>query len=65
MFKFVPDRREATPMLTPATPTVKLQTSATPEQRRCATAIDQSLSTFWTLVERLRDADHHRPIPQV
>jgi hypothetical protein len=53
-------------MLTAVVPTVKFRPDTTPEQQGCSVAIDQALSIFWTLVERLRDAaDHRRPIHQV
>jgi len=53
-------------MLTAAAPAVKFRPDTTPEHRGCAVALDQALSIFWTLVERLRDAaDHQRPIHQV
>ncbi len=53
-------------MLTAAAPTVKFEASATPEERACAQAIDQSLTTFWTLVEQLRAAAAQRqPIHHV
>jgi hypothetical protein len=53
-------------MLAITTPAVKLQSDSTPEQASCAMAIDRSLTTFWTLVERLRSAaDQRQPIHQV
>ena len=53
-------------MLAAAAPTVKLAPDATPEQRGCSAAIDQALTIFWTLVERLQDAaDREQPIHQV
>ena len=53
-------------MLATTTPNVKRQTYSTPEQTSCAKAIDRSLTTFWTLVERLRGAAGQRqPIHQV
>jgi hypothetical protein len=53
-------------MLTAAAATVKLRPDATPEQRGCSAAIDQALSIFWNLVERLRDAaDREQPIHRV
>jgi hypothetical protein len=53
-------------MLAATTPAVKLQTYCTPEQAGCSKAIDRSLSTFWTLVERLpAAADQQQPIHQV
>jgi hypothetical protein len=62
----IPHRRGATLMLTAAAPTVKLRPDTTPEQRGCSTAIDQALSLFWTLVERLQDAaEEKQPIHQV
>ena len=53
-------------MLAAAAPTVKLSPGTTPEQQGCSRAIDQALSLFWTLVERLQDAaDQQQPIHQV
>jgi hypothetical protein len=53
-------------MLAAAAPTVKLALDTTPEQRSCAQDIDQALTLFWNLVERVRDAaDAQRPIHQV
>ena len=53
-------------MLAPTPPAVTLQTSSSPEQASCSKAIDRSLTTFWTLVERLRSAaDQQPPIHQV
>jgi len=53
-------------MLAITAPAVKLATYSTPEQDGCAQAIDRSLTTFWTLVERLRSAaDQQQPIHQV
>ena len=53
-------------MLATTTPAVKLLADSTPEQASCSQAIDRSLTTFWTLVERLRDAaDQRQPIHQV
>ena len=53
-------------MLTAAAPTVKLRPDTTPEQQGCSLAIDQALSIFWALVERLRDAaEGQQPIHQV
>lgn len=53
-------------MLAATAPTVKLHPDATPEQRGCSAAIDQALTIFWTLVERLREAaDREQPIHQV
>src|SRR5258708_22095165 len=49
-------------MLAAVAPTVKFPASRSPEQA----ALDQSLSVFWTLVERLHAAaDQHQPIHQV
>jgi hypothetical protein len=49
-------------MLAAVAPTVKFPASRSPEQA----AVDQSLSVFWTLVERLHAAvDQHQPIHQV
>ncbi len=53
-------------MLAAAAPTVKLAPGTTPEQRSCAQEIDQALTLFWALVERLRGAaDQEQPIHQV
>jgi hypothetical protein len=53
-------------MLAAAAPTVKLALDTTPEQRSCAQDIDQALTIFWNLVERVRDAaDARQPIHQV
>ena len=53
-------------MLAAAAPTVKLAPDTTPEQRSCAQDIDQALTIFWNLVERLQDAaDAQQPIHQV
>ena len=53
-------------MLATTAPAVKLQTYSTPEQASCAKAVDRSLTTFWTLIERLRSAaDKRQPIHQV
>src|SRR3954469_18306332 len=53
-------------MLAAAAPTVKLAPDTTPEQRSCAQDIDQALTIFWNLVERVQDAaDAQRPIHQV
>ena len=53
-------------MLAAAAPIVKLSPSTTPEQQGCSLAIDQALSLFWTLVERLQAAaDQEQPIHQV
>lgn len=53
-------------MLATAAPTVKLAPDTTPELQGCSLAIDQALSLFWTLVERLQDAAaQERPIHQV
>jgi hypothetical protein len=53
-------------MLATTAPAVKLQTYSTPEQASCTNAINQSLKTFWTLVERLHAAaDQQSPIHQV
>jgi hypothetical protein len=53
-------------MLATTAPAVKPPTYSTPEQASCSVAIDRSLSTFWSLVERLhRAADQHQPIHQV
>ena len=53
-------------MLATTTPAVKLATYSSPEQASCSQAIDRSLTTFWTLVERLRGAaDQRQPIHRV
>jgi hypothetical protein len=62
----VPHGRGATIMLTAAAPLVKLAPDTTPEQQSGVRAIDQALTIFWALVERLRDAaDEEQPIHQV
>src|SRR3954470_23699201 len=62
MSKDVPHRRGAALMLTAVASTVKFPESRGPEQA----ALDQSLSVFWTLVERLHAAvAQHQPIHQV
>ena len=43
-------------MLAAAAPTVKLAPGTTPAQQGGSRAINQALTLFWTLVERLRDA---------
>lgn len=53
-------------MLATGAPLVKLAPDTTPEQQSCARDIDQALTTFWTLVERTRDAaEREQPIHQV
>jgi len=53
-------------MLATTSPAVKRPTYSTPEQASCSKAIDRSLTTFWTLVERLRcAADQRQPIHRV
>ena len=53
-------------MLTSAAPLVKLVPDTTPEQQSCAQDIDQALTLFWTLVERLQDAANDKqPIHRV
>ena len=53
-------------MLTSAAPLVKLVPDTTPEYQSCAQDIDQALTIFWTLIERLRNAaDQEQPIHQV
>jgi hypothetical protein len=60
--KHVPHRRGAALMLAAVAPTVKFPASRSPEQA----AVDQSLSVFWALVERLHAAaDRRQPIHQV
>ena len=62
----VPHWRGAKPMLATAAPVVKHPTYPTPEQASCAQAIDRSLTTFGTLVERLHAAaDQQQPIHHV
>jgi hypothetical protein len=53
-------------MLTAAATPVKLRPEATPEQQGCSVAIEQALTIFWTLVERLQvAADEEQPIHRV
>jgi hypothetical protein len=53
-------------MLTGAAPLVKLVPGTTPEQQSCAQDVDQALTLFWTLVERLQEAaDDRQPIHRV
>lgn len=53
-------------MLAAAAPPVKFSPDTTPEQQSGIRDIDQALTIFWTLVERLRDAaDDPQPIHQV
>jgi hypothetical protein len=53
-------------MLSTAAPLVKLAPDTTPEQQSGVRDIDQALTIFWTLVERLRDAaEEEQPIHQV
>jgi hypothetical protein len=53
-------------MLTSTAPLVKLASGTTPEQQSGASDIDQALTIFWNLVERLRSAaDQERPIHHV
>jgi hypothetical protein len=53
-------------MLATTAPAVKLPTYSTPEQASCSKAIDRSLNTFWSLVERLHcAANQQQPIHQV
>jgi hypothetical protein len=53
-------------MLAAAAPSVKLAPDTTPEQRCCTHDIDQALTLFWNLVERVQDAaDQGQPIRQV
>src|SRR6266446_2930918 len=66
MSKDVPHWRGAKPMLATTAAAVKLPTYSTPEQASCSKAIDRSLNTFWSLVERLHcAADQQQPIHQV
>ena len=45
--------------------TVTFDAFSTPEQRASAMALDDSLTVFWILVERLQAAaDQHQPIHQ-
>src|SRR5262249_12943523 len=61
-----PHRRGATAMLAAGPAAVKFDVPATPEQRACSQAIDQTLNAFWPLVERLRAASREQqPIHQV
>jgi len=53
-------------MLATSPAAVKFDVPPTPEQQACSRAIDQGLTTFWTLVERLHAASEARqPIHQV
>ena len=53
-------------MLTPPAAAVKFDLPLTPEQKACATKIDQGLKTFRNLVERMpHAADQQQPIHQV
>src|SRR3954469_25457691 len=53
-------------MLTPTLAAVKFDLRSTPEQKACATKIDQGLKPFWNLVERMHHAaDPQQPIHQV
>ena len=53
-------------MLAAAAPAVKFAPGTTPEQRGCSQAIDQALTVFWSLVQRLQGAaDAQQPIHQV
>ena len=66
MPKDVPHWRGAKPMLATTASVVKRPTFSTPEQASCVQAIDRSLTTFWTLVERLHAAaDQQQPIHHV
>src|SRR3954453_13440876 len=66
MPRSIPPGRGAPPRFAAPSTTVKFDAFSTPEQRASAIAIDASLTTFWTLVERLQAAaDRHQPIPQV
>src|SRR4051812_16994592 len=59
-------RRGAPLMLAATASTVKLSPNTTPEQQSCTGDIDQALSIFWTLVQRLQDAaERQQPIHQV
>jgi hypothetical protein len=52
-------------MLAAAAPLVKLAPDTTPEQQSGVRDIDQALTIFWALVERLRvAAEEEQPIPQ-
>src|SRR5947208_200778 len=62
----IPHRRGATLMLAVTTFPVKSAPDTTPEQQGCSRAIDQALSLFWALVQRLQNAaDQQQPIHQV
>jgi hypothetical protein len=62
----IPHGRGATIMLATAAPLVKLAPDTTPEQQCGVRDIDQALTIFWTLVERLRHAaEDEQPIHQV
>jgi len=53
-------------MLATGPAAVKFDVPPTPEQQACSRAIDQGLTAFWTLVERLHAASEARqPIHQV
>jgi hypothetical protein len=66
MSENAPHQGGAKPMLATAAPAVKLQDLLTPEQAVGSMAIDQALSTFWNLVERLHvAADDQQPIHHV
>jgi hypothetical protein len=66
MSRNIPHRGGATLMLAAADPTVKFPVLSTPEQRGCSMAIDQALTTFWGLVQRLHAAaDQQQPIHHV
>jgi hypothetical protein len=66
MSKDVPHWKGAKSMLAATTPTVKLPTYPTPERAGFTKAVNQSLTSFWSLVERLNDAAEQRvPIHQV
>ena len=53
-------------MLATSPAAVKFDVHTTPEQQACSRAIDQGLTAFWTLVERLHAAsEEQQPIHQV
>src|SRR3954469_18908529 len=65
-FGMIPHRRGAPLMLAAAAPTVKLAPNTTPEQQGGTENIDQALTLFWTLVQRLQTAaDQEQPIHRV
>src|SRR4051812_47743064 len=62
----IPHRRGAPPMLAAAAAPVKLAPHTTPEQQSGTENLDQALTIFWALVQRLQDAaDQEPPIHRV